>query len=180
MKKTNYLMEEPHISGTQMFYLKEGRVFGNASAFKVGASKVTNRATGAVTENKEQFRIQMKVRGTTDFSVLSSVTLDQLKVATGKKWEASDLYMLTGATVLYYVSERTEGKEFYYRPDSIKPAVAPRSGEFTSLFGIEVANQFTDDFNAMPLAVGELTNEDTFIGEEPKDDSAAPAKGAKK
>lgn len=179
MKKTNYLMEEVHVSGTQTFYLKEGRVFGNVSAFKVGASKTTNRSTGEVVENKEQFRIQMKVRGTTDFSILSSVTLDQLKVATGKVWQPADLPILAGATVLYYVSDRVEGKEFYYRPDSIKPAVAPRSGEFTSLFGIEVAPQYTEAFNAMPLAVGELTNEDSFVGEAPKDDSVPP-KDAKK
>jgi hypothetical protein len=150
MKRTNYLMEELHPTNGQPFYLKEGRVFGNAAAFTVAASKNLNKETGELSERAAQYRVQMKVRGTTEFHTLSSVTLDQLQVATGKQWQPADIRLLTGATVLYYVSNRVEGQEFYYRPDSIKPTVAPRTDEFTSLFAIEVAPALQEEFNALP------------------------------
>lgn len=154
-------MEESHSTSGQKFYLKEGRVFGNASAFTVGASKAINTETGELTERAAQLRIQMKVRGTTEFNTLSSVTLDQLQVATGKVWTPADIRLLTGATVLYYVSNRVEGQDFYYRPDSIKPAKAPRTDEFTSLFGIEVAPALQEEFESMPNVNRVITAEGT-------------------
>lgn len=153
MKRTNYLSADVHPTTAQMFYLKEGKVFGNATAFNIAASKVVNRETGEVAEKPAQLRIQIKVRGTTEFNTLDSVTLEQLQTATGKEWTPGDVKLLTGATILYYVSDRVDGQEFYYRPDSIKPAIAPRSGEFTSIFAIEVAPANQAAFDSLPEPV---------------------------
>ena len=140
---------ETHESSAQVFTLQEGTIYGVPTMFEV-AERITisrDKANyGAPIKAPAVKRIQIQTKGVR----LDSATIEQFSIASGRIMQEKDLFMLKGANILYYISDRIEGESFYHSPSTKVPRLAPRTGEFTSLFGVEVADRFEDLFQALP------------------------------
>lgn len=159
-KKENAIGSTNHPNG-QVFYTKMATVFGTPSTFKSDARKVVNRLTGGIENLDEQVRVVVKVIDENGLpTALDAMTFEQLSVATAKRFSTpKDLKCLRGATVLFYVSDRKQGEAYYFRPDQPvdQKQVAQRSGEFTTLFGIEPTDNNLQMFDELPDYQGHAT-----------------------
>lgn len=131
----------------QRFEQHEARIV-TVKSFNTPAARQVDTTTGELVTKPAERRFQFVTKGDDGRVItLDSMNLEQLRIITGKELSAANMRLLRNATVTWYVSTRTEGQKYYFRPDASAARIAPRTGKFTSVALIEPADGVWDSWD---------------------------------